>query len=286
MHKFPSFSIVFLLFLPACDWFSTGLQDDRHIQETVSMQHVISPTATIYISNIDGHTTVTGTHDNKISIKAIKSGLSDDVEELKIETDFARDLVKITTRDNRQRQILGYNVPFSGIDTRARIDYMIKVPEENRLYLKTARGDTRIDGMHGAVSLKTDRGNVWIDHTDGEVNVSIGRGDFTIKEIINNVTAVVSKGDIKAAVALMPRRRGPFLSLEAVKGVIDLSLPNDPHAFVTATSFKGKINSDFPLHIQKVRGLRKKSIRGVLGKGGPEIILRNKRGSINILKKS
>ena len=271
-----------LLFLPACDWFSEKPAHGRGMQETVSISHSVSPNAKLTISNIDGSITIKGVDSSVVKITATKSGLPEDIEQLKIVSDLSKEAVTITTDDMRQKKFMGYTYFSDANETRPVIDYIVEVPKSNSISLKNKRGDVRINNISGQIHIIVDRGDVAID-ASGVADITINRGNLSAHNIITTFTAIVDQGEIRAQVKKLPHRRGPFILLASKKGDIVLTLPDNPNAFITALS-KGSINSQFPLHLRASWARRSKSIRGVLGKGGPNIELRNKRGNIEINK--
>lgn len=275
-------SVAFLFFLPACDWFTEKPAQGRSTQETIAISHSVAANATLSIANIDGSITINGVDAPVVKITATKSGLPEDIEQIKISSDLSRDAVRITTDDMRQKKFLGIAYSFDANDTRLHVDYQVEVPKGNSIYIINKRGDIRINNITGDLHIFVDRGDVSLMDT-GVADIGITRGNLTAQNIIHTLSAIIDKGAIQAHVKKLPQRRGLFLMLETKKGDIQIKLPDNPNAFMTAYS-KGSINSQFPLHLQASWARRSKSIKGVLGKGGPNIELRNKRGNIEIKK--
>ncbi len=277
-----SWFIVFLFFLPACDWFTQKPAQGRAAQETITISHTVAPNAILSISNIDGSITIKGVDSAVVKITATKSGLPEDIEQIKIVSDLSKEAVTISTEDMRAKKLFGITYSFDVNQTRPVVDYVVEVPKGNSVYLNNKRGDIRISDITGDSHIFVDRGDVALNNT-GVADVGITRGNLTAHDVTNILSAVIDKGKIQAEVKKLPQRRGQFLMLETKKGDIILTLPQNPNAFISALS-KGSINSQFPLHLQTSRMRRSKTIKGVLGKGGPKIELRNKHGNIEINK--
>jgi len=70
------------------------------------------------------------------------------------------------------------------------------------------------------------------------------------------------------------------LSFKTINGEINLNLPANLSAAVDAQTLNGGINSDFPLNVTTMNG--HKSVKGTIGAGGRELMLRTLNGSINL----
>ena len=70
------------------------------------------------------------------------------------------------------------------------------------------------------------------------------------------------------------------LSFSTVNGSISLDLPDDVDADVNARWVNGRLETDLPLEL--MGRVSRRSARGVLGDGGPELNLRTVNGSIHL----
>ena len=70
------------------------------------------------------------------------------------------------------------------------------------------------------------------------------------------------------------------VSFSTVNGSISLDLPDDVDADLDATWVNGRLEADLPFEL--IGRISRRSARGVLGDGGPELNLKTVNGSINV----
>ena len=73
------------------------------------------------------------------------------------------------------------------------------------------------------------------------------------------------------------------VSLKSVNGSVTIKLPEPCHASVEAKSVNGAIHCDFPVTLGEGK-IRKNSLKGTIGDGGPELRLKTVNGAIHIEK--
>ncbi|MEX0672044.1 MAG: DUF4097 family beta strand repeat-containing protein [Candidatus Babeliales bacterium] len=273
----------FLFFLPACDWLDKKSMHGRHKHEVVTITHNVSDRAMLTLNAIDGSILVKGVDSPTVTIKATKFGLPEDIQQLTISSHLSHEAVVITTEDMRIKTFMGIKYPLNLHNIYSHVDYEVELPRTNSLYIRNKRGDISLQNLDGDLHLFVDRGDVAIVGCKGVIDLGIDHGNIKATDIINTFSATIDQGKIDIRVKELPQRRGPFLSVDINNGDISVGLPKNPNAFILAAS-KGSIHSEFPLHLQTSWIRRSKSIKGVLGKGGPEIDLRAKRGTIEIQK--
>ena len=72
---------------------------------------------------------------------------------------------------------------------------------------------------------------------------------------------------------------GP-LHFKTINGAINLDLPASVSTEVDAETLNGQINSDFPINLISFK--ERKHVRGRIGAGGRELMLKTLNGSINL----
>ena len=143
-------------------------------------------------------------------------------------------------------------------DNRARVDFEVEVPEGVRFTAVTVNGSVEAEGLAGFADLRTVNGDIEVESTQG------ARG-ATVNGSINAVLGADWTQDV---------------SLETVNGSIEVDVEDDHGAEVDVSWVNGSLEVEPPLAL---RGkLSRRSARGALGEGGPELELRTVNGSVRI----
>ncbi|PYS70243.1 MAG: hypothetical protein DMF69_14245 [Acidobacteria bacterium] len=140
-----------------------------------------------------------------------------------------------------------------------RVDFKVSVPQRVGFIGRTINGDVSATALTGNVNTSTINGSIKIS-TTGYCEASTINGQIS---------------------ASMRDANWPSgLSFKTINGEINLSLPANLSASVDAQTLNGGINSDFPLNVTTLNG--HKSVKGTIGAGGRELMLRTLNGSINL----
>lgn len=140
-----------------------------------------------------------------------------------------------------------------------RVDFIIEVPAGVTVIGRTVNGAVEAVALRSDVRAVTVNGDIEISTTgfaqaetvNGSIEASMGSSDF--------------QGDVE---------------FSTVNGSIDLDLPDDIDADLDASWLNGSFESDIPFLLEG--SMSKRSARGVLGEGGPELELNTVNGSIRI----
>lgn len=139
------------------------------------------------------------------------------------------------------------------------VDFRIEVPEGVTFVGRTVNGGVEAVGLRSDVGAFTVNGDVEVSTTG-----------FAEAETVN--------GSIEASMGSTDLRDG--VEFSTVNGSIVLDLPDDIDAELDASWLNGSFESDIPFLLQG--SVSKRSARGVLGDGGPELELETVNGSIRI----
>ncbi|HET9986498.1 MAG TPA: DUF4097 family beta strand repeat-containing protein [Longimicrobiales bacterium] len=142
------------------------------------------------------------------------------------------------------------------------VEWVVRVPAGVDFVGRTVNGDADARDLRGDVDLATVNGGVSISTSglarastvNGSVDVSMGRTDWTGR-----------------------------LEFQTVNGGIDLTLPADLSAEVTASTVNGGISTDFPLTISGRFSPRR--IQGTVGTGGRDLALKTVNGGIELRRR-
>ena len=139
------------------------------------------------------------------------------------------------------------------------VDFVVKVPSQVALLARTVNGEINASSLNGNVTAQTINGSIKVS-TSGYVEASTINGGITAR-----------LGD-----AAWPNK----LRFTTLNGGIDLDLPSNVSAEVQAETTNGSIHSDFPLNGNDTAG--PKRMKGKIGAGGRDLILKTLNGSISL----
>ena len=139
------------------------------------------------------------------------------------------------------------------------VDYEISVPRDMELELTNINGRVVVGSIESGVTIR---------------NVN---GEIAIESLTGNTSAAVTNGAIAASIALPADGRA---ELRVINGNIDLRIPTDSSARLTASVQNGSIATADLALTDVVSSAR--SLTGTLGAGGGEITLSTVNGTIRV----
>ena len=241
-----------LLTLVGCDWDDVVWSARARFDRTVAFE----PNGTFRLDNVNGKVRVEPWDRPEVRIEAEKAASNEEyLEEIKIEVEAERDRVVVRTRYPR----LGL---FGG--GHGMVEYLIHLPAQARVEVKTVNGSVEVDGLTGPVRASTVNGAVRITETSGEVDASTVNGSIR---------------------AEYPKLKGEGRhSFSTTNGSVTVYLPSDAGGEVEASTVNGSIHTDFPPAISGEFGNRR--MQGRLGNGGASFRIRTVNGSVKLLRGS
>jgi hypothetical protein len=218
----------------------------------------------IEIKGINGGIEVEPTTGTEVKVSAEKSAHKSDPESVSIEVIEHEGGVTIcavypTPNGERPNECQpGGGGHMSTRNNDVEVEFRVQVPAGVRFVGRTVNGDVRASGLKANAEAYTVNGSVRLS-TSGTAR------------------ATTVNGSIDAEMGLPA---GDELEFESVNGGITLTMPGSSGANVSASTVNGDISTDFSL---TVRGkFSQRSIRGTIGKGGPELKLNTVNGSIRL----
>lgn len=139
------------------------------------------------------------------------------------------------------------------------VNFTIKVPDRVGFVGKT---------VNGAISVTSLSGNVITRTVNGEIKLSTS-GYAEATTVNGEIAARLGNGQWPNS-----------LTFKTVNGEINIDLPPSVSTEVDAETLNGSINSDFPLEVTNLKG--KKHVKGTIGSGGRNLMLKTLNGSINL----
>ena len=143
-----------------------------------------------------------------------------------------------------------------------KVDFTVRVPAGVRFHGHTVNGELEAEGMQADVRASTVNGNVEVE-TSGFAEASTVNGSIVCR---------LGSSDFDDDV-----------EFETVNGSITIEMPEGLDADFRASTVNGSIDSDFPILVTG-KGSRR-SLRGRIGDGGPELRLSTVNGSIRIRRR-
>lgn len=193
--------------------------------------------------------------------------------------------------------------------------FELTVPAGVRIRAHSSSGDIRIAGSKGEVEARTQRGDVVIEDVgpadvtafsgdvsvsgiNGELRVNVLSGDVRIRQVTGDVEVKTVSGeidlrDVRSKYVRVGSTGGDITfdgtidpagryELQTHSGDIELTLPANVGAQLTAGTYSGGIESDFPLTLLPGPHGDGKRFNFTLGRGGARITTETFSGDINI----
>lgn len=223
-------------------------------REEFHKSYPITADARISLKNINGGVTITAWDKNEVQVDAVKTADSQSkLAEAKIEVTAGSSAIDLRTHYPDRNN---YNP--------ATVEYTLHVPRKARLdKIELVNGHIKIDGVEGAIRASSVNGAVEASRVGGEVS-------------LNSVNGRVF------AEMQSPKHS---VNLETVNGSVEMRLPSDAVAEITASTVHGGISNEFNIPVNRERWVGSE-LRARLGEGGPAVKLSAVNGGIQIRRAS
>ncbi len=223
------------------------------LEETYSETFPLAASGRLSLENINGDVEIEGWDRDEIQIDYVKRGRDREaLERVKVEIDATADRVSIETDWESSR----------GWNDHAEVDFTIWLPRTTRL--------DEIELVNGSLGVRG---------VAGDLHASLVNGDLKATELSGDVELETVNGSLEVSLARLEANQ--TVRLDSVNGSVDLILPGNIDADVSAETVHGRIKNDFDLEVERGRYVGS-SMRGVLGRGGARIELENVNGSISL----
>lgn len=220
--------------------------------ERFEKTYSVSASPRISLTNINGSVELSGWDRNEVQVLATKhANTQEKLARLQIVVNASNDSVNIKTE-----------LPSGTNNNPGSVDYEIRVPRGASL--------DKIDTVNGSVEVSGVKGNVKVSSVNGRV---VGRGLAADMEF-STVNGVV---DCEAADLSGSHR----VKLSTVNGKVELTLPRDANARLTASTVNGHISNDLGLDVKRHFPVGS-NLDSTLGSGAARVELSSVNGAINI----
>lgn len=227
------------------------------VTEEFHQTYALSSGGSVELHNVNGDVRITAWDRNEVKVDAVKSARTKErLEQAQIIVEASANRVSIKT------QYPDHDLTFSddNVNNPAAVEYTIMVP-------RSARMD-RIELVNGSLE---------ISGVAGEVRASCVNGRIIAKDLAGDSNLSSVNSGVEANFTRMPSR----LVLKSVNGTVELTVPSDVNAEVTAKTVNGSIDNDFGLRVHHGRYIGH-DLRGQIGSGGARIDLENVNGTIDL----
>jgi hypothetical protein len=226
--------------------------------------YVVEPGTIIEVHNINGNIVIGASDNNKVEVNVEKktNKSASELEKVTFDISVGEKLI-IKTRYLEEKA----NVT---------VTYDIKVPTNVHVgSISTANGSIELEKTTGNLILHTANGDIIVEDHNGSVKAQTSNGDITTDDTDMIVEAITSNGRIEAELTAVPEEG---IKITSSNGSIILHITKDADAEINAATSNGRVSIDDLELIDAV--ISKKSVVGILGKGGPEVHISTSNGTI------
>ena len=239
--------------------------DGEDFNQPISLSFPLEAGGSFSLDNVNGQTTISGWDRDEVSVKGVKyAGSQAELDEIRTDVEADRKRIVIHTRLPSDHSGSIWNW-FGSHHRNARVDYVIQVPKGARL-----------------ANIESVNGKLHISGVGGDIKASTVNGESVVEGAAASLKLETVNGRIKADfIRLGP---GQTVSFEAVNGAIEVALPENTDAIVSASTVNGGITSEFSLLPVTKEFPVGKSLSGTLGHGGANVHATTVNGAIHFLR--
>jgi len=222
------------------------------VTETVERTVSLAADGRVQVEGINGSIQVRAWDRNEVHVVAHKKASdAEALAEIEVDINSSGDRVSI------ESELPG------GWGKNASVSYEISVPAAAAAEIESVNGSISIQGVTGGIDVEAVNGSVEVEAAAGPVSIETVNGKQTV-----GFVAVGQDGS------------GSF---ESVNGSVTVFLPGSVEGSFQAETVNGKIQTDFPLHVEKAKWGPSSSLEGRLGSGSAEFSFETVNGRVRIL---
>jgi hypothetical protein len=246
----------------------------------------LSGRPTVRVNSNDGGVSVRTSDTNQVEFRVIYKSLTLD-RNLHIEATQQGDQLQLTVHEDWQPVSLGFRrlhievlMPKDG-DLRVETsDGNIDVANlSGNVDLHSGDGELKVSALKGVLRMKTSDGAINGDGLDGKLDAHSGDGKIRLEGRFDELKVKTGDGSVTATAKAGSKIESEW-NIQSGDGGIELTLPKDLQANVSASSGDGHVTSDIPLTVQGNFG--KSKVSGKLNGGGAPLTIHTGDGSIHL----
>ena len=238
-----------------------ALASDGDFQQEIHLTLPLAADGSFSLDNVNGPTTITGWDRDEVVVSGVRHASSQTIlDTIKVDVDATTNRISIHTRQPSENSGLFW---FWGAWNHRppSVDYTVQVPNHAHL-----------------ANIENVNGKVHISGVSGDIKAATVNGANLVEDAVASLNLETVNGLIKAQ--LVRLGDGQQASFNAVNGNIEVTLPANADATVTASTVNGGIASEFPaLTVQKEFPLGR-NLHGTLGSGGAHVHAETVNGAI------
>ena len=248
------------------------LFDGAEYTETIQESQESETISTVVVRTTNGNIDVNTWERAEIAIEATKRvrGRTEEkaqknAEKVEIEISEENGVLNIITHQPRH--------------IKASVNYLLSMPADLHLQLKTTNGNVTVLGNHGDKELETTNGNVKLNSSQGRIkaNTTNGNVDASMLNANGDSSFSTTNGSIK--VILSGGEPVP-LSAKTTNGSVHVWIPDNFGMQLEAKTSNGRVHCDLPVTV--IGEQKKNRLQGDINEGGPLMNLKTTNGSIHI----
>lgn len=224
----------------------------------------VKPGGTLYLRSDSGAIEVESHDKNVVEVDVETSGPNAD----DFEVEFAQ--------EGNDVRVTG-DWDGSYFSQRMKARFIIKIPSQYNVDLKTGGGSIKLDDLQGRVDAHTSGGSIRLGRIQGDVEVDTSGGSIRVEEVAGNINAHTSGGSIRASITKQPSHD---CRLSTSGGSVSVELAESIAVDLDARTSGGRVSSDFDVDGK----IKRNRIRGTINGGGPDLDLETSGGSVSVYK--
>lgn len=252
------FAIVVSVFVTALMYIGFSQAKPVNEQETFK----VKSGGTLYLDSDSGSVDVQS-HD-KDTVEVLVKIKDNDADSFKVTYEQDGNDIKIEGEKGR-----------SFFSNSGNVKLIIKIPNKYNVDLETGGGSIKLSDLNGKVNAHTFGGSISLGRIQGDVTVKTSGGTIRVEEVAGNINAHTSGGSIRAMISKQPT---DDCRLTTSGGSVTAYLLPSIKVDLRASTSGGRVRSEFGVD----GSVSKRSIKGQINGGGPDLVLKTSGGSVSI----
>jgi len=288
-------SLKSLLFVTLVAVFVTGLaaaQSDKQLYEERFARTVPLPKeGTLSLSNIAGDIQVDTWNRAEVQIEALKTSRASSLELAQENAQLVQ--IDVQTTGNEVRVETKYPKSHNR-NLNVSVEYVLMVPDRASANINSVSGSIRATGLGGKTRLHTVSGSVDGQRLQGPAEAKSVSGQVSVGDTLDSVTCESVSGSVRVSNAggetqaksvsgdvTVEMSRGS-VEAEAMSGDVKIAEPGGAGFDLRASTFSGRIKSDFPLQWENSDD--EKNVSSSVNGGGKTIRAKSFSGDVQITR--
>jgi DUF4097 and DUF4098 domain-containing protein YvlB len=257
--------------LGASDNYGTKQVYEERFEKMVAM----APDGTLSLGNIAGDIRVTSAPGSYVRIRAMKVSRAATLEQAQENAMDVQIEISETEGDVRVKTEYPRN---GGRGFEVTVDYDVEVPAHASLEISSVSGNVEVSNCGGDARLRSVSGDIQADGVGGKAQAESVSGNVSVRAVDGEAHGKTVSGDV-----WMELSGGP-VTAESVSGDLRVAQPANGGFDVDASTFSGRIKSDFQLSGD--RKPNRERLAGAVNGGGQNVRLKTFSGNIELSRSS